>query len=341
MIINSITLKDIAKLLGVSKSTVSRALKDHPDISQATKEAVLKLAEELHYRPNAVAISLRQKKSKVIGLIVPQISYFFFPSIIEGVESEVYKNGYKLMIFQSNELYEREIEACNILLSNNVEGILASVSRETENFKHFENIIESNIPIVFFDRVPDSVEADKVLVDDVEGAYKATKHLIETGRKKTAICIGNSNLLISKNRLKGYKMAFEECNLPINEEFIISCETPEEAEYETNILLNLQDAPDGIFAISDLTMAGIMRAIYKNNLKVPDDISVIGFCEEPFSLMYNPPLSTIKPMGFDIGKTASQMLFNRINSELAENPKPKRIFLKSEMIIRSSTKFDA
>ncbi|MDF1548686.1 MAG: LacI family DNA-binding transcriptional regulator, partial [Bacteroidales bacterium] len=312
MAIHPVTIKDIAKLLGISKSTVSRALKDHPDISQTTKDAVLQLAEALRYRPNAVALSLRHKKSKVIGLIVPQISYFFFPSVVEGVEDEVHKHGYKLMILTSNEQYEREVEACDILLSNNVEGILASVSRKTRDFKHFHDIIDSDIPMVFFDRVPDSVQADMVLVDDIDGAYNATKHLFDIGKKRIAICIGNPNLLISKNRLKGYQMAFEENKRLIDENYIISCETPVEAENETTRLLNLPNPPDGILAISDLTMSGIMKAIYKNKLRIPEDIAVIGFCEEPFSSMYNPPLSTIKPMGFEIGKTAAEMLFKRI-----------------------------
>lgn len=337
MAIHPITIKDIAKLLGISKSTVSRALKDHPDISQSTKDAVLQLAGALRYRPNAVALSLRHKKSKVIGLIVPQISYFFFPSVVEGVEDEVHKHGYKLMILTSNEQYEREVEACNILLSNNVEGILASVSRKTKDFKHFNDIIDSDIPMVFFDRVPDSVQADMVLVDDIEGAYNATKHLINIGRKKIAICIGNPNLLISKNRLKGYRMAFEESKLTVNENYIISCETPEEAENETTRLLNMPDSPDSILAISDLTMSGIMKAVYRKNLKIPDEFAVIGFCEEPFSSMYNPPLSTIKPMGFEIGKTAAEMLFKRITTADNKQPEPKRIDLKSEMIIREST----
>ena len=337
MSISPITIKDIAKILGISKSTVSRALKNHPDISQTTKDLVLQLADVLHYRPNTVAISLRNKKSKIIGLIVPQISYFFFPSVIKGIEDEVHKHDYRLMILHSNELYEREVEACGMMLSSNVEGILASVSRKTKDFKHFQNIIDSDTPIVFFDRVPDSLLADKVLVDDIDGAYNAIKHLIDIGRTKIAICIGNPNLLICKNRLAGYKNALKAHNVSVDENYIISCQTPEEAEAETNRLLNMQEPPDSIFAISDLTMSGIMQAVYKNNLKIPEDIAVIGFCEEPFSLMYNPPLSTIKPMGFEIGKTAAELLFKRIKSDEAENFEPKQIDLKTDMIIRAST----
>ncbi len=333
---NPIRQKDIAKLLGISKSTVSRALKNHPDISKSTKEAVIELAKSFHYRPNAVAASFRNKKSKIIGLIVPQISYFFFPSVIEGIEHELYKHHYNLMILQSNESYEREAEACNILLSNNVEGILVSISRKTQDLKHFEDLISLNLPVVFFDRVPNKMKADMVLLDDIDGAYKATNHLINIGKKRIAICVGNPNLLISKNRLKGYERAFEKNNMKINHNYIISGETPQQSEEETYKLLNMTNPPDSIFAISDLTMSGIMKAIYKKKLKIPEDIAVIGFCEEPFSSMFNPPLSTIKPMGFEIGKTATQLLFSRINKGI-EKSKTNCIYLQSEMILNEST----
>ncbi len=336
-LMNTVTLKDIAKLLGISKSTVSRALKNHPDISQKTKDAVMQLSEALHYRPNAVAVSFRFKKSKVIGLIVPQISAFFFPSVIEGIEHELYKHHYNLMILQSNESYEREVEACNILLSNNVEGILASVSRETENFGHFEDIVNDDLPIVFFDRVPNQIKGNKVLVDDIDGAFKATKHLIEIGRTKIAICIGNPNLLISDNRLNGYIKAMQKHNFEIDKQYIISGESPEDVEEKMSKLINLPEPPDAIFAISDLTMSGIMKAINRSNLKIPEDIAVIGFCEEPFSSMYSPPLSTIKPMGYEIGQKAAQLLFKRINGQAVNRLDLEVVFLQSELIVSEST----
>lgn len=334
---NPITIIDIAKLLGISKSTVSRALKDHPDISQATKDAVKKVAESLHFKPNIVASSLRHKKSKVIGLVVPQISYFFFPSVIHGMEEIVHANGYNLLILQSNESYEREVENLDILLANNVEGILASVSIKTKNFGHFQKIIDMGMPIVFFDRVVKGLNADMVLVDDVTGSYNAVKHLLETGRQRIAICTGNLNLLISTNRLQGYKMALQEKGLPINEELIISCETPEEAELETLRLLNLETPPDCIFSISDLTMTGVMRAIYKKNLQVPKDIALIGFCEEPFRSMYNPPLSAIHPMGFEIGRKSAEILFEHILKEPSTRLEPKVIYLEGKLVVGGST----
>jgi LacI family transcriptional regulator len=332
-----ITIKDIAQLLGVSKSTVSRALKDHPDISPETKQAVKRIADSFNYRPSQVALSLRYKKSKIIGLIIPKIYSFFFPSVINGIEEIVHQHGYNLMILQSNESYETEVDNVDLLLANNVEGLLASVSRNTKDFEHYKNVVESNIPIVFFDRVPKELYADMVLLDDVTGAYKATMHLIESGRNRIALCIGNPNLLISINRLNGYKQALSESNIPLNNEYIISCQSPEEAELKTYDLLNLDTPPDSIFTISDLTMTGVMKAIYSLKISVPRDISIVGFCEEPFSTMYNPQLTSILPMGFEIGRVAAQRLFSRVINKNTQPIQPQTIFIESQLVVRGST----
>lgn len=332
-----ITIIDIAKLLGVSKSTVSRALKNHPDISQETKDAVKKVAESLKYVPNNIASTFRHKKSKVVGLIVPQISYFFFPSYVLGIEEVVHKMGYNLLILQSNESYEREVENLNILIANNVEGILASVACSTQNYDHFQHVIDIELPIVFFDRVVKDMNADIVLVDDITGSFKAVSHLLENGRKRIVICVGNLNLLISQNRLQGYKTALIEKGIPVDNELILSCETPEETEQAILRILNLDNPPDSVFAISDLTMTGVMKAIFRKRLKVPEDISVIGFCDEPFRSMYNPPLSAIPPMGFEIGKKAAELLFDRIQNNKYQRKEPQVIYLDSNLIKGGST----
>ena len=334
---NPITINDIAKALKISKSTVSRALKNHPDISQVTKDAVNSVAVSLKYIPNNVAASFRNKKSKIIGLVVPQISYFFFPSVVRGIEEIVHNRGYNLLILQSNESYEREVENLNILIANNVEGILASVSLKTENFDHFQHIIDIELPIVFFDRVVKDLNADIVMVDDITGSFKAVNYMLEAGRKRVAICVGNLNLLISRNRLQGYKTALIQKGIPIDEELIISCETPEETEQETLRLLDQNNPPDSFFAISDLTMTGVMKAIYRKKLKVPEDISVIGFCEEPFRSMYDPPLSAIQPMGFEIGKKAAELLFERLEENAIINIQSRVIYLDSYLIEGGST----
>lgn len=334
--VNPVTIKDIADLLGLSKSTVSRALKNHPDINRDTKRLVVEMAEKLRYRPNTVAMSLRNKKSGIIGMIVPHISSFFFPSVIRGVEYEVNKGGYKLMILHSNDDFQREEEACQILMSSNVEGILISMASTVRHYTHYERILQYNLPIVFYDRVPEAFEADKVLVDDYHGAFRAVKHLINCGKHKIAICLGNSNLLISQNRLKGYADALVEAGIVFNSDYIYSGETPEEVELLTQQILSLSDPPDAIFAISDLTMSGIMRAIYRANLVIPGDIAVIGFVEEPFASMYHPPVTSIMPMGYEIGVTAAQLLLKRIALEDSQFV-AQTINIASDLIVREST----
>ena len=334
--VNPVTIKDIADLLGLSKSTVSRALKNHPDINRDTKRLVVEMAEKLRYRPNTVAMSLRNKKSGIIGMIVPHISSFFFPSVIRGVEYEVNKGGYKLMILHSNDDFQREEEACQILMSSNVEGILISMASTVRHYTHYERILQYNLPIVFYDRVPEAFEADKVLVDDYHGAFRAVKHLINCGKHKIAICLGNSNLLISQNRLKGYTDALVEAGIVFNSDYVYSGETPEEVELLTQQILSLSDPPDAIFAISDLTMSGIMRAIYRANLVIPGDIAVIGFVEEPFASMYHPPVTSIMPMGYEIGVTAAQLLLKRIALEDSQFV-AQTINIASDLIVREST----
>lgn len=331
------TINDIAKLLGVSKSTVSRALKDHPDISPETKSAVKSVAESLHYRPSQVAISLRSRKSKVIGLIIPKIYSFFFPTVINGIESVANEHGYNLMILQSNELYEKEVHNTNILLANNVEGVLACVSRQTKDFSHFANISNEGIPLVFFDRVPNALLGDMVMVNDVKAAYIATEHLIQKNRKRLAICIGNPDLLISINRLKGFKMALADHNIPLIHEYVVSGQSPEEAASETARLFDMTPPPDGLFAISDLTMSGIMLEVYRRNISVPEQLSLVGFCEEVFSLMYQPQLTAVLPMGHEIGRTAAKKLIERIQDYSEKNNSPETIHIESELVVRDST----
>ncbi len=334
-----VTINDIAKFLGLSKSTVSRALKDHQDISEETKLAVRKVAKELNYIKNTAAASLRYRKSRLIGLIVPEISYFFFPSVIDGIEEVVHQNGYNLLILPSHELYEREIENLDILISNNVEGILASVSRTTKNIDHFHHITDIKLPLVLFDRIVKEINADIVLVDDISGSFKAVNHLISTGKRRIAICTGNLNLLISRNRLEGYKAALRQHGLPVDESLILSCESPEEAEQKTFDLLGLDTAPDGIFAISDLTMTGVMKAVYRAKKQIPSDIAIIGFCEEPYRSMYHPVLTSIHPMGFEMGKKAAELLFEQIGQSIRELPllEPRTIYLDSVLIKGGST----
>lgn len=331
------TIIDIAKYLGVSKSTVSRALRDHPDISQETKDSVNKIAQKLRYRPNYVAASLRHKKSRAIGLSVPHISSFFLPSIIQGIENIVHQNGYNLLILQSNETYERELENLEILVANNVEGILASVSRETTDFAHFQRIIDQGLPIVFYDRVVKGLSTDIVLLDDTTASFNAVNHLLDKGRRKIGICTGSMNLLISRNRLKGYLMALQKKGIPVKEDYIISGEWPEEAKQKTIQLLEMRDPPDAIFAISDLTLSGVMKGIYAKDKKVPEEISVVAFSEEPFRSMYSPSITAIQPMGSEIGKTSAELLFHQINNKVSGKAEHRIVYIDGPLLIGGST----
>ena len=214
---HQVTIKDIAKALGISPSTVSRALKDHPDISPKTKEKVKKLAEQLQYRPNAIALSLKHQKSFTIGLIIPEIVHHFFSSVISGVSDVAYANGYKVVITQSNESLDREVADTQALLASRVDGVLVSVAKESRNFDHLRNLEKNGIPIVFFDRAVDSIVTDKVVVDDVNGAFQAVTHLLEQGCKRILLLTSPSHLLITKNRIEGYRRALARHNIEFDD----------------------------------------------------------------------------------------------------------------------------
>ena len=220
---NQVTIKDIARELGISPSTVSRALKDHPDISVETKKDVNALADKLNYQPNIVALNLRQKKTNTIGVIIPEFVHFFFSTVISGIEDVAYQAGYNVIITQSNESYEREMTDLKALFNSRVDGMLLSLSRETKNFDHIESLISKGMPLVFYDRMYDSPTSSRVIVDDESGAKEAVQHLIDQGCKKIAHLMAAPNLRISTDRLKGYETAHEQSGLKINREWITEC----------------------------------------------------------------------------------------------------------------------
>jgi Transcriptional regulators len=335
--IRPVTLKDMGQMLGISYSTVSRALKGHPDVNEETIAAVQKLAKELHYKPHATAVSLRNRESKIIGLILPKIFYYYVPSVINAVEEELHKHGYKLMLFQSNESLLREKECIEIFLLNNIDGILASVSKETDNYDHFVEVQQLGIPLVFFDRVPDDFAADKIVVDEVKGTYNGVSYLISTGCKRIALVLDNPKLSITGNRRKGYAFALEDHHLPYDESLVVYGETSEGVEKALSKIIEGTNPPDAVFVISDLLMVGVMAAINKAGKKIPQDVSVVGFSDEPFSLMYYPQLTSVMPMGSETGIAAVQMLLDRIReSENVYEPETK--VLQTKLVVRGSTK---
>ena len=332
---NQATIKDIARALGISPSTVSRALKDHPDISPKTKKAVKKLAEELHYEPNAIALSLRSHLTKTIGIIIPELVHYFFSSVISGVEDEAYKSGFSVLICQSNEDYDREVHVVQTLLSKRVDGVLASVSKTTNKFDHYFDIKKSNIPLVFYDRVYNIPNTDRVIVDDYTGSYKAVKHLIDAGCKRIAHLATSQELLIGRNRKSGYVQALKDSGIEVDEEIILRCDTDLHAKKCIPYLLSLEKKIDGIFAVNDLTAITAMSIIKRSGYSIPDDIAIVGFSNSIYSNMTDPPLTSIEQEGYIMGQRAAQMLIERIQSDMDIETRIEQI--KTELIVRGST----
>jgi len=333
-----ITIKDIAKELGISPSTVSKALTGHHDISSSTKKAVRELAEKWNYKPDQVALSLKSGLSKTIGVIVPEIVHYFFSTVIGGIEDLAYDSGYHVMFCQSSELYAREVKSVETLLSTRVDGILVSVSKATENFDHFRKIQEDGIPLVFFDRICDDIDTDRVIVDDEAGAYEAVSHLIAIGCKNIVHLSGPPNLLIGKNRENGYLRALRDHNIPIDRINVIRCDSREDAELVVPGLLKRADRPDGIFAVNDMTAAMTMKIIINMGFRIPEDIAVVGFTGELISEITNPTLTSVAQHGYLIGKEAVRLLIDRLERK-HDLPFQTKI-IKTELIIKGSTSRD-
>ena len=331
-----VTIKDIAKALGVSASTVSRALKDHPDISRDTKDAVNELAKKLHYKPNAVALSLKNSKTNTIGVIIPELVHYFFSSVISGIEDVTYDAGYNVMICQSNEKYEREIINTQALLANRVEGALISISKQTKDFSHLQMIEESGIPMVFFDRVPDGFDSDCVIIDDKRAAYNAVCHLIGSGCKRIAHLAAPDTLAIGKYRLEGYKEALKDFNLPYLEEYVIVADSFEQAAVATRKLVQLPVPPDGIFAVNDLTAVGVMKTLQKMGIAIPEKVAIMGFSAGSYSDITTPTLSSVDQHGYQMGVKAASVLLGRIESQ--RTGQGETFFIDTNLVIRESTR---
>ena len=331
-----ITIKDIAHELGISPSTVSKALKGHHDISDSTKQSVKALADKWNYKPDQVALSLKSGSSKIIGVIVPEIVHYFFSTVISGIEDLAFDSGYHVMFCQSSELYAREVKAVDTLLASRVDGILVSMSKLTENYDHFRKIQDNGIPLVFFDRICDEIDTDRVIVDDEAGAFDAVSHLIEIGCKNIVHLSGPPTLNIGKNRAEGYRRAITTNNLILDENNIIRCDSIETAALVVPELLRRVNKPDGFFAVNDSTAAAAMKIINDMGFKVPDDIAVVGFTSGLISDITNPTLTSVEQHGYQIGKEAIRLLIDRLEKK-EDFPLQTKI-IKTELVIKGSTK---
>ncbi len=331
-----VTIKDIAKELGVSPSTVSRALKDHPDISPNTKKAVNELAEKLNYTPDPIALSLKSRKSKIIGIIVPEIIHYFFSTVIHGIEDLAYKSGYNVMVCESNESFEREVQNVDALLSSRVEGILVSTSKNTKKTDHFKKIVDVGVPLVFFDRICNDIDTDRVIVDDEEGSFQAVNHLIKTGCRKIVHLSAPGHMLISQNRKQGYIRALESNQMEVDHALIVKCDSIEDTINIIPRFLKQTPRPDGFFAVNDLTAAATLKIIKEHGLRVPEDVSIVGFTHGIISDLTDPALSTVEQHGYEIGKEAAQLLIDRLQKEEAY-PAITRI-IETKFIRKGSTR---
>lgn len=331
------TIIDIAKALNISKSTVSRALTDHPNIKAETKKAVLELAGEMDYQRNMLSVSLVNKKTNTIGIIVPEFVNSYFSKVIIGAQEAAAMAGYNVIFCQSNENYDQEISNVNIMLSNQVDGVLVSLTKETRNFDHLKRFAKKGIPIVFFNRVCDEMIVPKVIVDDFDGAYKITEHLIETGKKRIAHLAGPDNLLISRKRKEGYLAALKKHGIAVDQELIIPYDLlPEKVSIFVNHLINLPNPPDAIFAINDPAAIKVIEFLKSKKIRIPEDIAIAGFSNDNYSALIEPPLTTMSQPVHEIGQVAAELLIEQINREV-KDWKAVTKMLKTEIIIRGST----
>jgi LacI family transcriptional regulator/LacI family repressor for deo operon, udp, cdd, tsx, nupC, and nupG len=338
---HQVSIIDIAKELGISKSTVSRALSGHPSVKEKTRIAVLDLAEKLDYQRNTLALSLASRKTLLIGILVPEIMSSFFPSIIKGAEEILFAENYKCIICHSNESYAREVENVKLLLSQQVDGIIASHTKETRNFDHFKLVQRRGIPLVMFNRVTDLLDVPKVVVDDYEAAFNAVEHLIVSGRKRIAHLAGPDTLVNSKHRLQGYLDALEKHHIPRDHNLIISYDLSiEKVKIYVQHFLTLSPPPDAIFCMNDPTAIAAMRVIKQNKLKIPHDIAVLGFSNDLSSELVDPALTTVAQPTFGLGREAAKLVLQEIRNE--NNAEPSRagnktVVLKTHLLVRDST----
>lgn len=336
-----VTLKDISEKLGISVTTVSKALKGYPDVSKKTRALVKELAETLNYKPNAFAVNLRTEESKTIGLIIPEIVHHFFSSVIKGIISQAEKKGYLVIILQSNESYALEKKQLDLLVSKRVDGILISLANGTADFKHITDIIDQGKPIVMFDKIAKIVKCSKVIIDDRKAAYTATQHLIDTGCKRIAHFRGPLLPQNSIDRFLGYKKALEDNGMTYDPSlvYIFDDMTFEVGEMFARKILAEHADVDGIFVNTDLVAIGAITEFNRQGVNIPEDISIVGFSNWFMSSAITPSLTTINQPGFEMGKMAFKQLYKELKAKKKKKDIiPKIIELETNLVKRNSTR---
>jgi len=333
------TLKQIAKELGVSVSTVSKALNDSPEISEPTKKRIQEYARLKNYKPNLIGLNLKTRRTKTIGVIIPNILNSFFAKVFSGIEKEAEAHGYKVITCISNESIEREIGALDMLSNGAIDGFILSIAEETQakaEFTHFKNILSEGIPIVMFDRITDEIKCDKVVVDDFDSAVEATKYLLQTGCKRIALATSIDNISVGKLRAAGYVHALEQHGFPVDEALIIRTESQEACN---EALDNLMDRGgfDGLFALDEYASVTAMKKALQRGKRIPEDVSMIGFADGVWSRRMTPSLSTVSQHGPEIGQEAVKLLLQRIEHPESDVPFETKV-IKTELRKRDSTR---
>lgn len=336
----AVTIKDIAKALGLSTSTVSRALRDSYEISPETKQAVLEYARQINYRPNPIALSLKEKRSRSIGVVVSEIANSFFSQAINGIESIAYTKGYHVIITQSLESYEREVLNMQFLSSRSVDGCLISVSSETNDFSHLSDLYQRGLPIVCFDRIVEDIRCHKVTVNNFQGAYDATKQLIQAGFRRIAFIANAEVLSITRERQAGYRKALEDHGLAFDPSYVQHClhggMRLDEVESAVQSLLQRSRRPDAIFASSDKLTTNCMRYFRKEGVAIPGDVGVMGFSNLDLTDLMAPSLSVVRQPAYEMGRLAAELLIRVIESKKPEVEFESRV-LPAEVIVRESS----
>ncbi|MEN8187083.1 MAG: LacI family DNA-binding transcriptional regulator [Bacteroidota bacterium] len=336
-----ITLKQISKEFEVSISTVSKALKDSHEISNELKEKIKAFADYYHYRPNSLALNLRNQKTKTIGIIIPEIVHHFFTTVISGIEHVANEKGYNVMICMSNESYEKEVLNMDMLANGVVDGIIVSVAKETEEkeeYSHFKDLISNGIPLVMFDRVINEIYCNKVITNDVDGGYLATKHLMNIGCKNIAILTTPDYVTVGDLRKQGYIKALQSRNIPIDDNLIVKVsERYGDIEEQIKKAFDQKNPPDGIFAVNEIYAAVAMKTAKNKGLNVPEDVSVIGFTDGLISQYSTPSLTTVAQHGYAMGEKAVKLLLDELDSQESDIQYKTEI-IETDLILRESTK---
>ncbi|MFD2527339.1 LacI family DNA-binding transcriptional regulator [Flavihumibacter stibioxidans] len=308
------TIKDIAKRLNINPSTVSRALRDHPDVSVQLKETIRQLADKMGYKPNHMAINLRRGSSHTIGLIIPEIAPFFFPSVIRAVEEATHEKGYNLLILHSNDSIDREIENAEICANMGVDGILVSLSRQSHDIEHFQELMAAGIPIVFFDKIIPGTHAHKVVMPGFQAASLAIEKLLSDhpGSKKVTGFFADSRMSITEDRLQGFRKTMESHGRHIDDSDIVYTDTPESAKQKLIECWNSENRPDAIFAMSDEILSGIIQAVYELGIRIPEDLHLVAISDGQLPLYVPFPIAFVRTSGYELGLAAAGLLFQLI-----------------------------